>query len=201
MSVMAENDGNRHLSVMAENNVIAQNCVQRTKMTISGNLLQMVAMFEGFRSKSYQDVGGIWTIGYGSTLWDNMAVGPDMTVTEEDARIQLTYRLDALRSRINTRLQGSHKMLAPAHQLDALTSLADNIGTGALYESELFRLYRLGSRDSKIALEWYKWRHVNGVSVEGLEKRRIMESFLFMYGWDYAIAKRLRWPGEKGKVA
>jgi lysozyme len=109
----------------------AERIVQRhsTVTTVSPAGLAMIAGFEGFRSRPYQDAVGVWTIGYGETR----GIGPHTKPWTRD------YALRQLRTRVN------RDYLAPVlatasiihlelnqHQADALASLVYNVGPGIL---------------------------------------------------------------------
>ena len=55
-------------------------------MTYSKIGENLTERFEGCRLESYQDSGGVWTIGYGHT----MNVGPGMTCTQQQAEMWLS---------------------------------------------------------------------------------------------------------------
>lgn len=141
-------------------------------MTPSQKCLSLIKQFEGCRLQSYQDQRGIWTIGYGATGY-NIVQG---TVwTQEQADYDLKYRLDAI-GRIIC------KCVVPPltqNQLDALCSLAYNIGQGAFRGSTLLKCLNTREWD-KAADEFLKWDKVNGVDNPGLLRRRQAERALFL---------------------
>ena len=62
-------------------------------MNISEKGLSFVKKFEGFSSVPYQDIVGIWTIGYGNTYYENKirVTAQDPPITEERATQLLKY--------------------------------------------------------------------------------------------------------------
>ena len=57
---------------------------------------KLIAKFEGLRLKSYQDSGGIWTIGYGSTKdpFTGIAVKEGQTISKATALEWLKKEID-----------------------------------------------------------------------------------------------------------
>ena len=51
-------------------------------MRTSENGVELIKRFEGLELEAYQDIAGIWTIGYGHTGPD---VEPGMKISERDA--------------------------------------------------------------------------------------------------------------------
>jgi lysozyme len=134
-------------------------------------LIAIVAEFEGFRSKAYKCPAGVWTIGYGETK----GVKPGDTVAEPAAREQLSRRLDEFQ-------QGVVKSLAGAkytqNQLDAMTSLAYNIGLTAFQRSSVCRHHR--TRDYTAAKNSFAlWVKAAGRTLPGLVRRRAAEAALY----------------------
>ena len=64
-------------------------------------------------------------------------------------------------------------------QLDALTSLAFNIGIGRLKESTLLRVIRAGGTKQQIKREFKRWVYAGGRRLKGLELRREWEARRF----------------------
>jgi len=64
-------------------------------MTPSKNCIDLIKKFEGFRSEAYQDSVGIWTVGYGSTMWpDGKKVQPGQRMTIQEAEAVMTWELE-----------------------------------------------------------------------------------------------------------
>lgn len=139
---------------------------------------KIIAKFEGLRLKAYQDTGGIWTIGYGSTKdpFTGVSVKQNDTITKDTA---LTW----LKKDIEQRQMAIRKLLkvpVTGNQLAALTSLAYNIGLGAFQRSTLLRLLNQKAPISQVADQFLRWNKVQGKEVKGLTNRRILEKELFL---------------------
>jgi lysozyme len=129
---------------------------------------------------SYQDVAGVWTIGYGTTTCvDNgypSAILPGMVWTAEQCLEALAYDVEATLDKVislNTRHPWSD------NQIIALVSLAYNIGLNAFGSSSVLKFHNSGDFAGAAArfLVW-DMAHVNGmlVSVPGLLARRKIEA-------------------------
>jgi lysozyme len=142
--------------------------------TVSPAGRALIRRFEGCRLTAYQDLKGIWTIGYGHTGPD---VRPGMTITQEQAEALLAADL----ARFATGVEDSLARPVTQMQLDALVSLAYNIGLGAFRRSSVLR--RLNARDEQGAAEaWILWRDDGQPTEAGLARRRAAEIFLFGRG-------------------
>ena len=145
-------------------------------MKISDNGLALIKRFEGFEPESYQDIAGVWTIGYGHT---GPEVGPDQKISQKEADALLERDLKTFENAVDRAVK------APLNQneFDALVSFAYNVGAGALRSStalkRLNRGNRLGAAD---ALTWWNKATVGGVlrEVAGLTRRRAAEKALFL---------------------
>jgi lysozyme len=139
---------------------------------------KLIAKFEGLRLKAYQDTGGIWTIGYGSTKnpYTGIAVKQGQTISKATA-------LDWLQKEIAQRQVGIDKLIKvpiTSNQRSALTSLVYNIGLGAFQRSTLLRLLNSKAPIQQVADQFLRWNKVNGQEVKGLTNRRILERELFL---------------------
>lgn len=132
-------------------------------------LTQLMAM-EGCRLTAYRDAAGVLTIGYGHTK----DVREGDRISEYWARELLAkdiaYFERAVRELNVARTEG---------QLDALTSLAFNIGIGALKRSTLLRVIREGGSKQQIRKEFKRWVYAGGRRLRGLELRREWETKRF----------------------
>jgi lysozyme len=94
-------------------------------MTVSPAGRALIVRNEGLRLKAYQDVVGVWTIGYGDTGSD---VWPGLTISREEADRRLDERL-ANDFGLNVNEEIGDRPTTQA-QFDAMVSLAYNIGNG-----------------------------------------------------------------------
>jgi lysozyme len=141
----------------------------RTKIAALGASAVLVvglAMEENFVGQAYQDIVGVWTIGFGTTE----GVKPGDKIDPVKA---LQRKLTDIQ-----KFEGAIKkcVTVPLHQheYDAFLSLAYNIGPGAFCSSTLVR--RLNSGDYESACkEILRWNKAGGRVVRGLVNRRERE--------------------------
>lgn len=138
-------------------------------------LVAMVQRFEGLSLVAYQDIVGVWTIGYGETL----GVRAGMVWTQQQADDRLRERLAGYLLAVLKRCPQLH--LEPPCMLAACTSLAYNIGTGAFGASSVCRLTRL--RESiRAAASFLLWNKAGGRVIRGLTLRRAAERLTYLQG-------------------
>ena len=145
-------------------------------MKISDAGIGMLKRFEGLELEAYQDIAGIWTIGYGHTGPD---VQPGMKISERDAeellRRDLKPREQAVESAVKVPLN--------QNEFDALVSFVYNVGAAALRSSTALKRLNRGDRiGAADALTWWNKATVGGVlrEVLGLTRRRAAERALFL---------------------
>lgn len=142
-------------------------------MKYSKTAEQVASRFEGCRLKAYQDLGGVWTIGFGHTL--NVCEG--MTITLAQA-----YKF--LEDDLNTAAYFVNKLVTvqlTQGEFDALTDFVFNLGPINFQRSTLHEL--INKRQFQAAAkEFEKWDHVGGKVVAGLLSRRKAEEELFTDG-------------------
>ncbi len=145
-------------------------------MRASQTGIDLIKHFEGLRLESYQDIAGIWTIGYGHT-------GPEVqagqVISESEAEDLLRQDL----SRFEDGVSRSVKVDIDQNQFDALVSLSYNIGLAAFKGSTALRLLNSGDYlGAAEAITWWNKATVNGVKREvlGLTRRRAAEAALFL---------------------
>ena len=138
--------------------------------------LDLIKTFEGCKLDAYQDVKGIWTIGYGHIR----GVEAGMHVSPQEAEAMLHDDLQSAVSAINTSLGGK---AATANQFSAMVALCFNIGSGNFRQSSVLREHLAGNTQgaADAFLMWNKAR-IDGVltPVKGLTNRRTAERQLYL---------------------
>lgn len=125
-----------------------------------------IAAHEGYSDKAYQDVVGIWTIGFGTTK--------DVKPADKIDPVKALQR----KAEDIVKFEGAIKqcVTVPLHQheYDAYVSLAYNIGPSAFCNSTLVK--RLNQQDYADACkEILRWNRAGGKVVKGLAVRRDAE--------------------------
>ncbi len=143
---------------------------------ITGAGLNLIESFEGLRLQSYQDVAGIWTIGYGHIR----GVSAGMTITEAQATAFLRQDAADAEQSVDSSCAG---VPTTDNQFAAMVSLCFNIGRGNFKQSSVLKSHRAG--DTAAAAEAFlKWdkAHVDGalVVVAGLHNRRDKEKAFYL---------------------
>ena len=149
----------------------------KIEMKISEKGLDLIKMFEGFRSNPYLCPAGVPTIGYGSTRYNN-----GNKVTMNDKAISKEYATGMLEYQCNTiygdAVNDYTTIMNNQNQFDALTSFTYNLGTGNLKSSTLLKKHNKGDFGGA-ANEFEKWIYANGEVLEGLVRRREEERKLY----------------------
>ena len=141
------------------------------------SLLALVITFEGFSPVLYPD-GDLKSIGYGHQVQPEYEFRYEGGITKGEAWELLIYDLVEVQREVSMLVEvGLNK-----HQIDALTSLAYNIGTGALARSKGLELINSGRIiDGATELFHHKKGFVKagGKILKGLQRRRAAELELF----------------------
>lgn len=143
---------------------------------ISKQGLDEIKKSENLLLKAYQDIGGVWTIGYGHTgKVRGKAIGPGMTITKEEAEQILADDVMHFENAVRRNV----KVPLNQNQYDALVNLSFNIGDGAFKDSTLLR--RLNQGDYQAAADQILvWNKVGGKLSKGLANRRERERSMFL---------------------
>lgn len=146
-------------------------------MTISENGINFIKQMEGFRCKAYKAVPteACYTIGYGHCSAD---VQPFDRITVEQADKLLIDDVTPLAAKIFS-LNGALNQ----NQLDALVSLAYNIGINAFLQSTCARYVRelhTGVTAIAVARQICRWVYAGDKALYGLKYRRCLEANLFL---------------------
>ena len=134
--------------------------------------MALTKSFEGLRLTAYQDVAGIWTIGYGHV---GPAILAGMTISEADAEALLRADLADAVACVNRAV----RVTITQNQFDAMVDFCFNAGRGNFSQSTLLRKVNLGDF-AGAAMQFGLWVHAGGVVVPGLVRRRKAEAALFL---------------------
>lgn len=146
-------------------------------MKPSKNCIDLIKQFEGISLKAYKCPAGRWTIGYGSTRWqDKTPVKEGEVCTIQQAEELLQNDVNFIAARLpNNKLN--------QNQLDAVCSFIYNVGMANFINSTMWRYMRENHNDIRIGLEFKKWvkARVNGElkTLRGLVRRREAEAKLY----------------------
>ena len=146
------------------------------QMTVSPFGVDLICGFEGKRLTAYDDGVGVWTIGFGTTVYPNgIKVMKGDTCTEAQAKTYMAHDLKKFEATVNKAVT----VQINQNQFDALVSLAYNIGTGAFSKSTLVK--KLNGNDIRGAADQFDvWVNAGGKRMQGLVNRRAKEKALFL---------------------
>lgn len=140
-------------------------------MQISERGLDLIKRFEGLKLQAYRDSVGIWTIGYGHTK--DVKAGQTCTFDEavQFLKDDLVDAQNAVAFYVRVPLtQSMH---------DALTSMAFNLGTSFLRNSQL--VDKLNAKHYlNVPEQMLRWINAAKQPLLGLARRRAAESVLFL---------------------
>lgn len=141
---------------------------------ISDRGLALVQHFESCFLQAYQDVAGVWTIGWGHTglTHNDGTVYKGRTITREKADQLLRYDMDQTEAQVSALVRNELN----DDQFAALVSFHFN--TGGLDGSTMLRRLNEGNY-ALAAKEFLRWNKVDGKVVKGLTRRRMSEKNLF----------------------
>lgn len=133
---------------------------------------------EGLELIAYKRKGDVWTIGYGSTYYeDNTRIKKGDIITKERAEILLIYKIE---KEYIPQLKRCLKVPLNDNQFSAMLSLIYNIGVGNLLKSNLLRLVNKNPNDASIKDAWLVQNIRIGSQFEkGLRSRRKREVELY----------------------
>jgi lysozyme len=133
--------------------------------------IDLIKKWEGFKADAYLCPAGVLTIGYGFTK--GVKKGDKMTREQADIRLieELKTYEGCVRKVVNVPIS--------ENELAALTSFTFNLGCGALQKSTLLKKLNTNDRIGA-SKEFIKWSKAGGKTLEGLVKRRLEETDLFL---------------------
>jgi len=147
-------------------------------MKASQKCIDLIEKFEGFSDKPYLCPAGKWTIGFGSTFYEDgtPVKQTDAPITKERAKdIVFTVLYKSFEPFVNNMVT----VPINQNQYDALVDFAYNCGVGNLKTSTLMRKLNAGDK-AGAADEFLRWNKGGGKVLAGLTKRREAERALFL---------------------
>lgn len=141
-------------------------------MTDLTDALNLIKRFESCKFTAYQDVVGVWTLGWGHT----MNVNQGDTCTQAEADEWLNEDVTQVAKQVETALDVDLN----DNQFNALVSFTYNVGIGRLQGSTLLKRLNAGQDPSDVSSEFLRWDYAGGRVVPGLELRREAERNLFL---------------------
>ncbi|MGX7030724.1 lysozyme [Vagococcus zengguangii] len=140
-------------------------------MEISAKGINLIKKWEGVRLEAYEDIIGVWTIGYGHTK----DVKKGMTITQQQAE-------DFLKKDIKHHVAYMEQVIKvplTQDQFDALASFHFNLGAEILKDSDLL-IYINQQEWKKAAKEMERYVYAGKEKSQGLVNRRHDEVQLFL---------------------
>lgn len=145
----------------------------------------LIKEFEKLELVAYKCPAGIWTIGYGSTFYeDKRPVKKGDRITKARAEQLFDNTLRVFEDGVNKLL----KKPVTQNQFDALVSFAFNVGLDmdddliaeGLGDSTLLKKVNANPNDRTIGQEFMKWVYSGGKKLDGLVRRRAKEYALYI---------------------
>lgn len=145
-------------------------------MNVSEQGLEFIAKWEGFREKAYQDVAGVWTIGYGTTRYQNgQVVRKGDVISVEEAWILFKIQVEEHASSIPLYVG---KGLTQS-QFDALASFQYNLGKHVLSKNITLRNAIINKDLKTIEQQMLLYVNAGGKRITGLYNRRVEEVAMY----------------------
>lgn len=143
------------------------------KTSVSG--VNFIKSWEGLLLKAYQCQAGVWTVGYGSTFYeDGTKVKQGDKVTKARAEDLLIFHLSKIEDEIN-----ALGLNLSQPQFDAVVSFCFNCGVGAFKRSTLLKIIRSHPGAVEIREQFMKWTRAGGQVSRGLVRRRKAEAQMY----------------------
>lgn len=150
--------------------------IQVRGMKVDNEGIDLIGQFEGLRLNAYDDGVGVWTIGWGTTVYPSgVKVKKGDKITLEQAKQYKAYDLARFEKAVNDAV----KVPLNQNQFNALVSLAYNIGVSAFADSTLVKRLNDGNYTAA-ADQFLVWVNAGGKRMQGLVNRRNKERELFL---------------------
>jgi lysozyme len=149
----------------------------RKIVKISTRGLDLIKSFEGLVLTPYVCSGGVATIGYGNTFYENgkRVTMRDRRITEARAHELLLFSLVSFEQHVDSFCVDT----ITQNQFDALVSFCYNVGPSNLRNSTLLKKVNANPNDPTIRAEFLRWNRAGGRPLAGLTRRRTAEADLY----------------------
>jgi lysozyme len=144
------------------------------KLDLKG--VDLLAQLEGLELQSYKCSAGVWTIGLGSTFYENGSKVKRGDVITKEQAYSLFYLIAA---KFERAIADNVRVSINQNQYNALFCLVYNIGITGFKNSTLLRVLNTNPNDGNIAKQFLRWNKIAGKESKGLTNRRIKESSLY----------------------
>ena len=147
---------------------------------VSNKGIDFIKSFEGYYAEPYYDIVNIKTLGYGMT---GKEIEGLTYVTEEQATKMLKDLVNKKYYPPIKKALDNKGITLSQNKIDALVSMAYNIGYMGVLNSTLFKNICNGITDENtITNNFCSWSMAGGKQVYGLLRRRQAEAKIFLYG-------------------
>lgn len=139
---------------------------------------ELIKKWEEFSAHPYDDGVGVWTIGYGTTIYPNGKVvqKTDPPITMQEAE---EYLEDHLNRFVRPTIRKFVDIPLNRNEKDAIESFIYNLGGDTFRDSTLRRKLNAGDKEGA-ALQFAEFIFANGRIFRGLVRRRADEMVVFL---------------------
>ena len=145
------------------------------RLNNSGYLL--ICEFEGLSLKPYLCPANIPTIGYGNTFYSD---GSKVTMSDKPISKYIAFEMfKVIADDFAKKVSKLITYPLNQNQFNAVVSFAYNVGINSFKSSTLVKKINLNAFDPTIKDEFLKWNKAKGKVLNGLTKRRELESEIY----------------------
>lgn len=146
--------------------------------------VNLIKHFERFEPREYNAGDGLRTIGYGHVIASGERISQPISLSAAESLLarDIAEKCDSAVNGVKASLN--------QQQTDALYALIFNIGAGAFNRSRCKAAIERGDTASAVQ-EWQGFKYAGGRVLPGLEKRRLIETQLYVGAYDILVAQDL----------
>jgi lysozyme len=149
-------------------------------LNVSERAIKLIKHHEGVRNRPYRCPAGLWTVGVGHLIGDGKSL------PESWNRIFTQEEIDAILKKDLIRFEKGLIKLLPnvklkQNEFDSIISFCFNLGLGCFQRSTIRQALLRGDKEAAMQ-SLVKYCKAGGKILKGLQKRRLDEKQLFLYG-------------------